>query len=95
MRRMARLSAGMAMRVAGVASAGARSGLHQDHDGSCTIVVTTDAPLDARDLNDRAAGAVYGLVRTRSSFRNGSGDLALPFTAKELRVKFGVYTPQP
>ncbi len=32
-------------------------------DGSCMIVVATDAPLDARDLGRLAARAVYGLAR--------------------------------
>ena len=37
-------------------------------DGSCMIVVATDAPLDARDLKRLAARAVFGLARTGSSF---------------------------
>ena len=32
-------------------------------DGSCMIVVATDAPLDARDLKRLAARAVFGLAR--------------------------------
>jgi D-aminopeptidase len=64
-------------------------------DGSCMIVVATDAPLDARDLKRLAARAVYGLARTGSSYSNGSGDFAIAFsTAPELRVGFGVSTPQ-
>jgi D-aminopeptidase len=59
-------------------------------DGSCMIVVATDAPLDARDLGRLAARAVYGLARTGSSFSNGSGEFAIAFTTSpELRVKFG------
>jgi D-aminopeptidase len=66
-----------------------------DHDGSCMIVVATDAPLDARDLKRLAARAVFGLARTGSSFSNGSGDFAIAFsTAAELRVRFGEATPQ-
>jgi D-aminopeptidase len=64
-------------------------------DGSCMIVVATDAPLDARDLKRLAARAVYGLARTGSSYSNGSGDFAIAFsTAADLRVRFGQATPQ-
>lgn len=59
-------------------------------DGSCMIVVATDAPLDARDLKRIAARAVYGLARTGSSFSNGSGEFAIAFsTAPDLRTHFG------
>lgn len=59
-------------------------------DGSCMIVVATDAPLDARDLKRLAARAVYGLARTGASFSNGSGEFAIAFsTAADLRTKFG------
>ena len=37
------------------------------HDGSCMIVVATDAPLDARDLKRLAARAIFALARTGSS----------------------------
>jgi D-aminopeptidase len=58
-------------------------------DGSCMIVVATDAPLDARDLKRLAARAVFGLARTGSSYSNGSGDFAVAFsTHPSLRVKF-------
>ena len=66
------------------------------HDGSCMIVVATDAPLDARDLKRLAARAVFGLARTGSSYSNGSGDYAIAFsTAESLRVQFGAASPQP
>ncbi len=59
-------------------------------DGSCMIVVATDAPLSPRDLTRLAARAVFGLARTGSSYSNGSGDFAIAFsTAKELRVAHG------
>lgn len=48
-------------------------------DGSCMIVVATDAPLDARDLERVAARAVFGLARTGSSYAHGSGDYAIAF----------------
>ena len=66
-----------------------------DHDGSCMIIVATDAPLDARDLKRLAARAVFALARTGSSYSNGSGDFAIAFsTAAGLRVRSGS-TPQP
>lgn len=59
-------------------------------DGSCMIVVATDAPLSAKDLNRLAARAIFGLARTGSSYSNGSGDFAIAFsTAKELRAPHG------
>ena len=63
-------------------------------DGSCIIVVATDAPLDARDLKRLAARAVFGLARTGSSFSHGSGDYAIAFsTAPGLRTRVGDALP--
>jgi D-aminopeptidase len=68
---------------------------HQSGDGSCMIVVATDAPLDARDLKRLAARAIYALARTGSTYSNGSGDFAIAFsTHPSLRVT-NVGTPQP
>jgi D-aminopeptidase len=65
-------------------------------DGSCMIVVATDAPVDARDLKRIAARAVFGLARTGSSFSNGSGEFAIAFsTAADLRTRFGSAATQP
>ena len=56
-------------------------------DGSCMIVVATDAPLDARDLKRLAARAIFALARTGSTYSNGSGDYAVAFsTHPSLRV---------
>jgi D-aminopeptidase len=56
-------------------------------DGSCMIVVATDAPLDSRDLKRLAARAVYALARTGSTYANGSGDFGIAFsTHASLRV---------
>jgi len=52
----------------------------QDADGSCMIIVATDAPLDARDLERLAARAIFALARTGSTFSNGSGDYAIAFS---------------
>lgn len=54
-------------------------------DGSCMIVVATDAPLSARDLKRVAARAVFGLGRTGSSYSNGSGDFAIAFSTVRTR----------
>jgi len=64
-------------------------------DGSCMLVVATDAPLDARDLRRLAARAVFGLARTGSSYSNGSGDFAIAFsTSPEMRSRFGETEPR-
>jgi D-aminopeptidase len=56
-------------------------------DGSCMIVVATDAPIDARNLQRLAARAVFALARTGSTYSNGSGDFAIAFsTHPSLRV---------
>lgn len=57
-----------------------------DGDGSIMIVVATDAPLDARELDRLAKRAITGLARTGSSMSNGSGDYVIAFsTAAGLR----------
>jgi D-aminopeptidase len=56
-------------------------------DGSCMVVVATDAPVDARNLKRLAARAWLGLARTGGSASNGSGDYAIAFsTAPEVRI---------
>jgi len=50
-------------------------------DGSCMIVVATDAPIDARNLKRLAARAISGMARTGSSASNGSGDFVIAFSA--------------
>lgn len=49
-------------------------------DGSCMIVVATDAPLDAKNLQRLAARAIFALARTGSTYSNGSGDFAIAFS---------------
>ena len=60
-------------------------------DGSCMIVVATNAPLSARDLHRVAARAVFGLGRTGSSYSNGSGDFAIAFST----ARAGAFTGDP
>ena len=63
-------------------------------DGSCMIVVATDAPLDARNLERLAKRALLGIARTGGYFSNGSGDYAIAFsTAASVRVPFRSSAP--
>src|SRR5262245_49321667 len=80
------------LRIAGDVRPG---GSDTSGDGSCMLVVATDAPLDARDLGRLAARAVFGLGRTGSSYSNGSGDYAVAFsTSPEMRSRFGETQPR-
>ena len=63
-------------------------------DGSCMIVVATDAPLDARNLERLAKRALLGIARTGGYFSNGSGDYAIAFsTAEAVRVPHRAAAP--
>jgi D-aminopeptidase len=53
-------------------------------DGSCMIVLATDAPLSPRNLERLAKRAVLGLARTGSFMSNGSGDFVIAFSTKNL-----------
>jgi D-aminopeptidase len=64
-------------------------------DGSCMIVVATDAPLDARDLKRLAARAVFALARTGSTYSNGSGDFAIAFSTHAANRLIATGAPQP
>lgn len=57
-------------------------------DGSCMIVVATDAPLSPRNLERLARRAVLGLARTGSFVSNGSGDFVIAFSTA-YRVPYG------
>ncbi|MFD2938050.1 DmpA family aminopeptidase [Spirosoma flavum] len=46
-------------------------------DGSCMMVVLTDAPLDARNLKRLAKRAFMGLAQTGGIASNGSGDYVI------------------
>ena len=63
--------------------------LNGSPDGSCMIVVATDAPLQARNLRRLAKRAILGLARTGGIASNGSGDYAIAFsTAAGVRVPY-------
>jgi D-aminopeptidase len=65
------------------------SGTQKDKaDGSCMIIIATDAPIDARNLKRLAARAWLGIARAGSSASNGSGDYAIAFsTALQVRIR--------
>jgi len=53
--------------------------------GSCMIVLATDAPLSARNLERVARRAILGLARAGSFMSNGSGDFVIAFSTANLR----------
>jgi D-aminopeptidase len=56
-------------------------------DGSCMIVIATDAPLTSSQLKRLAKRAPLALGRTGSSMSNGSGDYVIAFsTSKDVRI---------
>jgi len=57
-----------------------RQGGPNSGNGSCVMVVATDAAVDARNLRRMAARTMFGLARTGSSGANGSGDYGIAFT---------------
>lgn len=58
-------------------------------DGSCMMVVATDAPLDARNLKRLAKRAIMGLAKTGGIASNGSGDYVIAFSTNEsIRVPY-------
>ena len=54
--------------------------LNENADGSCMIVVATDAPLDSRNLERLAKRAFMGLAKTGGIASNGSGDYVIAFS---------------
>lgn len=73
-----------------------RDALNRDADGSCMMIVATDAPLDARNLERVAKRAMLGLARTGGIASNGSGDYVIAFsTAESVRIRYGNQGEQP
>jgi D-aminopeptidase len=65
-----------------------RDQLTKKEDGSCMMVVATDAPIDSRNLTRLAKRAIMGLARTGGIAHNGSGDYVIAFsTDSTLRVE--------
>lgn len=60
-----------------------------DVDGSCMMVIMTDAPLSPRNLERLAKRAMLGLAKTGGIASNGSGDYVIAVsTAKENRIPY-------
>lgn len=63
-------------------------------DGSCMMVVATDAPLDHRNLLRLAKRAIIGMGKTGGIESNGSGDYVIAFsTAESLRIPYDSKEP--
>ena len=61
--------------------------VEEREEGSCMMVVATDAPLSSRNLKRLAKRALLGIPRTGGFYSGGSGDYAIAFsTAKGLRI---------
>jgi D-aminopeptidase len=57
--------------------------LLESEEGSCMIIVATDAPLLHRNLKRLASRAILGLARCGGFCANGSGDYVIAFSAHE------------
>ncbi len=53
-------------------------------DGSCMIVVATDAPLTSRQLHRLAKRAIFGMARAGATGSNGSGDYVIAFSTTDV-----------
>ena len=63
--------------------------LQPSTDGSCMIVVMTDAPLKERNLKRLAKRAMLGLGKTGGIVSNGSGDYVIAVsTHEDLRIPY-------
>jgi D-aminopeptidase len=49
-------------------------------DGSCIVVIATDAPISDRNLKRLAHRGLLGIARTGSPMTNGSGEYAIAFS---------------
>ncbi len=68
--------------------------LKSNPDGSCMIVVATDAPLSPGNLERLAKRAMLGLAKTGGISSNGSGDYVIAFsTAENVRMSYHSETP--
>ena len=56
-------------------------------DGSCMIVVITDAPLHSRNLERVAKRAMLGLAKTGGIASNGSGDYVIALSVNKDNIK--------
>ena len=68
------------------------STLRNQADGSCMMVIATNAPLDSRQLHRLAARAMLGMARAGSTGSNGSGDFVIAFSTTN-RTNGGTHGP--
>lgn len=54
--------------------------IQRKKEGSCIIVIATDAPLSSQQLQRLNKRSFLGMARTGGIARNGSGDLAISFS---------------
>ncbi|GGN09016.1 D-aminopeptidase [Dyadobacter beijingensis] len=57
-----------------------KEALDKSSDGSCMMVIATDAPLDARNLERLAKRVMLGMAQTGGIASNGSGDFVIAFS---------------
>ena len=70
------------------------SSYKKDTDGSCMMIVITDAPLNPRNLKRLAKRCMLGLARTGGIASNGSGDYVIALsTAKQNRIPYTTDSP--
>ncbi len=62
-------------------------------DGSCMIVLATNAPVSSRQLERLARRALLGLVRTGSVMAHGSGDYAVAFSTSRAGLEWTAHGP--
>ena len=63
--------------------------LQNNVDGSCMVVVATDAPLTSRNLERLAKRAFMGLAQSGGIASNGSGDYIIAFsTSEDVRIPY-------
>ncbi|MCE7042961.1 P1 family peptidase [Dyadobacter sp. CY312] len=57
-----------------------KEALDKSSDGSCMMILATDAPLDARNLKRLAKRVMLGMAQTGGIAANGSGDYVIAFS---------------
>ena len=66
-----------------------KNAIEEKSEGSCMVVVATDAPLDSHNLKRLAERALLGIPRTGGFYSSGSGDYCIAFsTAESVRVPY-------
>jgi D-aminopeptidase len=62
-------------------------GIVPDTDGSCMIIIATDAPLTSRQIRRVSKRSFMGLAQTGTIMRAVSGDFALAFTTSRAGIE--------